>query len=424
MKQLTYNITIFFLIIILLFSVISVAIIETDFTDDNTPEDNGKNSDKKDNNENDDNNDADDDNNQFEKIVFVEEGTATWCSNCPEIAEILHEVYIPKDPDFYYVSLVDDKNEKAQNRLRDHYNIYGYPTVFFDGGYETCCIDVEPEEKDASLFEKKIAKSASREKPKVFLNLNSEWNESRKELTTTVDVHNFESSSYSGNLKVYISEINSTIWTDYDGNPYHYSFLDYSINKNIKIDENKNDTYQNIWEPEKSGYKNIYPENLWIIAVLFNSESEEKFSDPPINSKPFEANFVDAVVASGVDVSNGSSPPSIGINFPKPWVRYIFGREFGKSLLRTTMIIGRINIQIKIDAKEGVDYVQLKIEGLFDEKTVNLSEVPYEYLWDTTSFGKYTITATVYDKKGKKASDSLEVISLIPGLKYIIEEIV
>ena len=40
------------------------------------------------------------------------------------------------DPEFYYVSLVEDENPKAKQRLEDNYNIYGFPTTFLDGGYE------------------------------------------------------------------------------------------------------------------------------------------------------------------------------------------------------------------------------------------------------------------------------------------------
>ena len=73
---------------------------------------------------------------EFSHTVFVEEGTATWCSNCPEMAEVLSTVYESGDYPFYYIALIDDKSPGASSRLRNDYNIYGFPTAFFDGGYE------------------------------------------------------------------------------------------------------------------------------------------------------------------------------------------------------------------------------------------------------------------------------------------------
>ena len=73
---------------------------------------------------------------EFSHTVFVEEGTATWCHNCPDMAEVLHTVYASGDYPFYYVALIDDKSPGAPERLINDYNRLGFPTAFFDGGYE------------------------------------------------------------------------------------------------------------------------------------------------------------------------------------------------------------------------------------------------------------------------------------------------
>jgi hypothetical protein len=72
----------------------------------------------------------------FTHTVFVEEGTATWCQYCPAMATALHGIYESHDYPFYYVALVDDKSPGASTRLRTDYNVYGFPTSFFDGGYK------------------------------------------------------------------------------------------------------------------------------------------------------------------------------------------------------------------------------------------------------------------------------------------------
>ena len=342
--------------------------------------------------------------------VFIEEGSASWCSNCPEIGQILDEMYDPDNPSFYYVSLVHDKNSKAEARLDNDYNIYGYPTVFFDGGYDVCCLDVTPEEKDISLFEEKLLKAASRKTPNIYLNIDAKWNDSREELECAVFVENKENEKYNGSLKVYITEKTGR-WADYNGNSYHYALIDYAINKEITVEANGKETFSETWLVSGSGFSNIYPENLWITAVLYSSQSTEKYSDPPRNENPFNAYYVDATDAT--DVANGTPTPGIGISFPQKWNRYILGIKLGTPFLFDTLVIGKIPIELNVNAPAGVDKVVITIKGLLQEKTVELTEEPYEWTWDTPAFGKYTIIATVYDEEGRSTSHSLEVVAFI-----------
>lgn len=75
-------------------------------------------------------------NEEFTHTVFCEEATATWCKYCPITAEALKNVYETHEYPFYFVALVADKSSTAYSRLTNDYNIYGYPTCFFDGGYK------------------------------------------------------------------------------------------------------------------------------------------------------------------------------------------------------------------------------------------------------------------------------------------------
>jgi len=70
----------------------------------------------------------------FTHTVLAEEGTATWCPYCPDMAEKLNTVYNSGEYPFYFVALVADKNQDAADRLSNDLNIYGYPTTFIDGG--------------------------------------------------------------------------------------------------------------------------------------------------------------------------------------------------------------------------------------------------------------------------------------------------
>ena len=76
------------------------------------------------------------DNQDIVHYVFIEEATATWCEYCPVISDILYDLYNSGEYNFYYVSMVTDKNNEAKERIEIEYNKYVYPSVFIDGGYE------------------------------------------------------------------------------------------------------------------------------------------------------------------------------------------------------------------------------------------------------------------------------------------------
>jgi thiol-disulfide isomerase/thioredoxin len=71
----------------------------------------------------------------FTHTVFIEEATATWCPYCPLMAEALYNISQLGIYPFYYVAMVDDMNTQASSRVRNEYNIYGFPTGYYDGGY-------------------------------------------------------------------------------------------------------------------------------------------------------------------------------------------------------------------------------------------------------------------------------------------------
>jgi len=345
--------------------------------------------------------DDDDLNNETSShIVFIEEGTATWCSNCPEVAEVLHDLFDPDNPDFYYVSLVHDKNSVAENRLDNDFNKYGFPTVYIDGGYEV----ILGSDNFRSKFLESLESANNRDVPQIYLNLTSEWNESRNEIKNTVLIKNNDEEDYDGRLKIYITEITSA-WRDNDNERYSYTLIDFGYNNQISINTDESKTISEIWDiPD-----NIDKDNLWIIAVLFNSESNPSNSDTIENSKPFDAYYADA--AHGVKVTEeiSQAPPSIVISNPKDFTHYFFGREFENRLISKTYIIGKITIEVDIESESNIDRVEYKIQGPLREFSETITESPYSYTFDRLSFGKYTIGVTLYDINGVTSSDNIEV---------------
>lgn len=127
-------------------------------------------------------------NENFTHTVFVEEGTANWCHNCPPVSETINRVYNSNKFPFYFVSLVSDKNTIAEQRLRQDFNILGYPTLFIDGGND---LIVGNKENMEELFRTKIEKSGKRDVHNLNLSISTTWNNS-KEFSITVSITNQE----------------------------------------------------------------------------------------------------------------------------------------------------------------------------------------------------------------------------------------
>lgn len=378
-------------------------------------------------------------NNGYTRKVLVEESTASTCKYCTNVAEVLHELFDQENPEFYYISMVDDKNDLANKRVVDYYNRANNPTVFIDGGYEVIYgFDTEPGVFKAD-FKQKVKNSLLREVPELILEINSEWNESRKELTTRVNIDNRDSNTYTGELKVFISEIKSTRWNDYNGDAFHYAFLEYTIEENIELDPDENKEFSSIWLGSESKYSDVVPENLMVFAVVHNSESTKKYSDPPPlgeNKNQFDAYYSDAVEATRVQ--EGSLPPTIGITSPKKGYRYYFGQFnnmpplraimvygirqlrngtsplINRTLIGKTILYGRNQINVTIDAPAGVKKVEFYAD---DELNYNTSEEPYE--WSFSKIGqkkqiykKHTIRVKVIDNQDRSAEDSIEIIAI------------
>jgi thiol-disulfide isomerase/thioredoxin len=107
----------------------------------------------------------------FTHTVFVEEGTATWCPYCPAMAEALNSVYKSEEYPFYFVALIADKNKKAEDRLKQDYNIAGYPTAFFDGGKKVLVGGYE----DESYYISRIKSCGKRDVHELNLSVGVEW---------------------------------------------------------------------------------------------------------------------------------------------------------------------------------------------------------------------------------------------------------
>ena len=254
----------------------------------------------------------------FTHTVFAEDATATGCSNCHYAREALDAVYSSGDYPFFYVCLVDDVNTHAATRIND-FNLYGFPTVFFDYGYKTVVGGWTGAEAD---YRTAITQCGARSVADIDVSLNVAWLGDAA-MNISVGVTNNEAAPYAGHLHVYVTEIESSLnWKDTTGHPYTFPFLDYAFNEPITMASGE--TWENsiTWDGHNynSGmgqdFGTIQYGNIAVIAAVFNNTWHQGYAYPP-SGNPFDAYYVDETAAAtptGMPPNKPSMPsgPSTG----------------------------------------------------------------------------------------------------------------
>ena len=88
------------------------------------------------------------------------------------MADKLYFIYRYWDYPFYFVTLVADVgNQNAEDRLFQNYNLYGYPTSFFDGGYQV----LVGSGIDREVYLDTIESCGSRDVHELNLTVGVEW---------------------------------------------------------------------------------------------------------------------------------------------------------------------------------------------------------------------------------------------------------
>jgi glutaredoxin len=346
--------------------------------------------------------------------VFIEEATATWCTNCPNVANILHSIYETHLYDFYYVSLINDSNTDTADRLYTDFNVAGFPTVFIDGGYDL----IYGGNHDESVFTNAISTAEGRVVPKIKVTVTAQYKNTTKEVTVNTIIDNQGTDAYNGRLKLYLTEIVSHL-AGYDSKPYQFGFLEYLMNKDISVAGKDTATFSETKNISAYDY-----ENLMIIAVVFSSEKQQGYANPlDKTTNLFDAYYADAADATKV-VQGGNLPPQLQITSPqkgkiylngKPILerlqqRKIFGDLLNKTLHNKTVLLGKKIITVNATDDSAVAQVEFSIDGTI---MGNDTSAPYEFTFTKNSifkslfFRKHTLTVTVYDYAGKTTSASL-----------------
>jgi thiol-disulfide isomerase/thioredoxin len=206
----------------------------------------------------------------FTHAVFIEEGTTTWCPNCPNAAEALYSLYESGEYPFYFVALVIDQNSIAQDRFWGHYRGKAIPTIFFDGGFNQTVGGGSTPGQTELLYTPYLVGAGSRTVHPIELNTTVVGHNDAK-LDITITVTNTGSKPYFGYVRSYVTEILSR-WINNDGDPYHFGFLDYAIKKIVFLGPQKSRTYTMTWDgAAKHGnltFADITDDNIMVISTV------------------------------------------------------------------------------------------------------------------------------------------------------------
>jgi Bacterial Ig domain len=342
----------------------------------------------------------------FTHTVFIEESTSEGCRYCPNVGTILETLESSHKYRFYYVSMILE-NSIAAEYLSSSYNRWGDPTVYIDGGYKVLLGGTHPE----SNYTSAIQAAENRGAPKIKVTVNAEYKNTTNTVETNILVENGEQSTYTGRLRVYLVEIISSQFNDYDGLKYRNGFVDFIINEDISVSANSDGTFSESWP-----VGTLDSENLKIIAVVFSPIENSAFSDPPTNAYPFTAHYADAVNETYV-VKGGNLPPEVGILSPQKGKIYIRGNLRGNflyknTLLKNTWLIGKASIDTYAKDDSGIARVEIYVN---DKLVANMTEPPYNWTLPFKLIKKplipkdYTILVKAYDDTNKTQTASIVV---------------
>ncbi|UCF08803.1 MAG: hypothetical protein JSW28_03680 [Thermoplasmata archaeon] len=242
----------------------------------------------------------------FTHTVLAEELTGSWCPYCPSAANTLSSIYESGDYPFYFVALIEDVNDEAHDRCADEeqYNVGGYPTTHFDGGYrsEVGAQDDEVEYRAA------IEECGDRVVPELDVEVTA-YSQGNAVLEISVNITNLDTEEYGGHLRTYITEIVSR-YDNYDSDPYHFGFLDYAFDVDIVIPASSYWTDTVVWDGSQhqdslgNDFGDIDYQNIMVIASVFNDEP-----NPKVQPDIFVAYYTDETAATLV-----TPPPVYGVD--------------------------------------------------------------------------------------------------------------
>jgi thiol-disulfide isomerase/thioredoxin len=308
----------------------------------------------------------------FTHTVLAEFGTTTGCPYCPYGHAALEQIYEDPGYSIYYISMVDNKNTHAAAR-NNEYNHNGWPSVFFDGGYQVRVGVYTSIPQTVNYYKSAINSCGNRAVPDIMAEVSADWLGSAT-MNITVSVQNNETNKYNGHLHVYVTEMVSSMgWNDAWGNAYTFAFLDYAFNEDISIDAESTWQSSTIWNGNTHNdghghtFGGISQDNIMVIVAVFNEEWHQGYADPP-GGNPFDAYYLDESAATTLteayqgtmQVENTSGPigatqQSIYVN--GTWITELAGYEMAMYYNATTLEIIDVNLEDTVADYLGTEWI-------------------------------------------------------------------
>ena len=212
----------------------------------------------------------------YTHTVFVEIGTSQNCKKCDPWSQIIYEAYNSGDYDFEYVEMIEfDHDGKIlideANNWAQKYGIGAYPTSIFDGNYERIVGN------DPVLLPNAQNNCGNRVVADITADMMVSWL-GNGTIQVDITIENNEDIKYDGHIRACIVEKISRYDT-YNGNPYHFGFLDYAFNKDITIDAEDIFTDSTIWNGNQhqdnhgDDFGDIDPGNIKVTMGVINDDN-------------------------------------------------------------------------------------------------------------------------------------------------------
>ena len=255
-------------------------------------------------------------NRDFTHTVFTEWASTSSCPHCPYVHTALKNIYYAGWYPFFYVSLAYGHDKHAEARAGE-LGVYYVPDTFFDGGYQVYCGSVNDNvQQTMSQFNTSITQCGNRAVPDIYTTVNVNWLGDAT-MSIQVSVQNNDTTQYSGHIRVFVTEINSTMgWYDAQHHPYTFAFLDYAFNEPISIESSSTWSDEITWDGHNynDGYghnfSSIQNDNIMIVAAVYNATGYLAYSDAPYSYQhPFTAYYVDDATGA-TPSSNNNNPPN------------------------------------------------------------------------------------------------------------------
>ncbi len=344
---------------------------------------------------------------QFTHVVFAEEFTATWCVYCPSAAENLMLIYedFPNEPyyddNFFFVALITDVNDKADDRMGDFPDVTGYPTVIFDGNDEK----VSGGQSSTANYEQAIDTTGQRDDTDISLEIEmNHLGNDKLDISigmTWDEDGSLSNPTFNGYVRAYIVEKISR-YNNYDGDPYHFGFLDYAFDQTVELEPREKQSLSTIWtggdHQDKNGndFSDIDYDNINVFVAFFNDEStasdkyslQSAFAIPPeieIASIEHLVNnqFVEVGEIAGGDLRIKGQAQSQKSNIyeltyrwnNRPWQSTGVGNfngEFEVFIDTTDVENGLNNLEIKAENTGASNSKQIEVNVLNDFENPNI----------------------------------------------------